>query len=103
MEPGDVVLGPLTWVHWADITGNDTTPEVTSTDTCVWLEVVITKGSEAAAMKIGSRSDMESALDSTEQETKEVIPLVETWWAAGVLVKVKNRQCGDAKISRGAG
>jgi len=103
MEPGDVILGPMTWVHWAGITGASTTPAVSSTDTCVWLEVVITKGSEAATMKVGSRSAMENSLDSTEQETTEVVPLVETTWTNDLVTKVKNLQCGDAKISRGAG
>jgi len=103
METGDVVLGPMTWIHWSDITGHDTTPAVNSTDVCVWLEVTITKGSEAATMQVGSRSAMESALDSTEQETTEVVPIIETTWTDGVLTKVKNLQCGDVKISRGAG
>jgi len=46
---------------------------------------------------------MLAALDAAEQLTKCVVPLVETVWADGVITKVKNLQCGDAKIFRAAG
>ena len=101
MEPGDVWLGPMTVIHWADISGYDTTPDVSSGAPCVWLEVDV--ATTAAVMVVGTRAGMEDALDETEQLTKCVVPLVETVWADGVISKVRNLQCGDVKIFRAAG
>jgi len=110
MEPGDIYLGPLTWILWADIDGFTTTPAVSATDTHVWLEVrqdteelTGSIGAGYAWMKYGAKAAMLAALDSTERYTKCVVPLIETIWAAGVITKVKNLQCGDAKIFRAAG
>ena len=108
MEPGDILLGPLSFIDWADIDGYDTTPAVTSTNTHAWLEVrtdsqTIPTGSLGAGyawLKVGTKADMRAALDSTEILTKTVVPLVETTWAAGVITKVKGLQCGDAKLYR---
>lgn len=100
MEPGDVWLGPLTVIHWASFTGATTTPPVSSTDTCVWLEVSVVAGSEAVVFQYGSRAAMEAALDATEQQTKLVVPLVETFWSGTEITKVKNLQCGDVVIAR---
>jgi hypothetical protein len=101
MEEGDVFLGPLTWVEWASITSASTTPTVSSTNTHVWLEIDV--ATPAAAMVVGSKADMQAALDATEQLTKTVCPLVATTWSAGVIVKVKGLQCGDVKLFRAAG
>lgn len=103
LEPGDIWLGPLTVIHWADIIDSTTTPAVSATDTCVWLEIDVTADSEAAVMAVGSRSDMEAALTSTEQLTKMVVTLVETTWSDGEITKVKNLHCGDVLIPRAAG
>jgi len=110
MEPGDIYLGPLAFILWDDIDGKDTTPSVSATDTHVWLEVrqdteelTGSIGPGYAWLKYGAKSAMLAALDATEQLTKCVVPLVETVWADGVITKVKNLQCGDAKIFRAAG
>jgi hypothetical protein len=91
----------MTVIHWADISGYDTTPDVSSGAPCVWLEVDV--ATTAAVMVVGTRAGMEDALDETEQLTKCVVPLVETVWADGVISKVRNLQCGDVKIFRAAG
>ena len=108
IEPGDILVGPLSFIDWADIDGYDTTPAVTSTNTHVWLEVRVDSlieptgslGAGYAWLKVGTKANMRAALDSTEILTKTVVPLVETVWAAGVITKVKGLQCGDAKIYR---
>lgn len=100
MEPGDVWLGPSTVIHWASFTGKTTTPPVSSTDTCVWLEVSVVARREAVVFQYGSRSAMKLALDATEQQTKLVVPLVETFWSGTKITKVKNLQCGDVVIAR---
>jgi hypothetical protein len=108
MEPGDILVGPLSFIDWADIDGYDTTPAVTSTNTHVWLEVRVDSlieptgslGAGYAWLKVGTKADMRAALDSTEILTKTIVPLVETTWAAGVITKVKGLQCGDAKLYR---
>jgi hypothetical protein len=108
MEPGDILVGPLSFIDWADIDGYDTTPAVTSTNTHVWLEVRVDSlieptgslGAGYAWLKVGTKAAMRAALDSTEILTKTIVPLVETVWAAGVITKVKGLQCGDAKIYR---
>jgi hypothetical protein len=110
METGDIYLGPLTWILWADIDGVTTTPTVSATDTHVWLEVRQDTGTSTGSigagyawMKYGTKAAMLAALDAGEQMVKCVVPLVETVWAAGVITKVKNLQCGDSKIFRAAG
>lgn len=108
MEPGDILLGPLSFINWADIDGYTTTPTVTSTNTHVWLEVRVDSqieptgslGTGYAWLKVGTKADMRAALDSTEILTKTIVPLVETVWSAGAITKVKGLQCGDAKIYR---
>jgi len=108
MEPGDILIGPESFIDWADIDGYDTTPAVTSTNTHVWLEIRVDSlieptgslGAGYAWLKVGTKADMRAALDSTEILTKTVVPLVETVWADDVITKVKGLQCGDAKLYR---
>lgn len=105
MEPGDIWLGPATVIHWTDISGYDTTPAVTSTDTCLWLEINV-DAETALLAPPGTRNEMEngdSHLDASELLNTMIVPLVETTWAGGVITAVKNLQCGDVKISRAAG
>jgi hypothetical protein len=115
MEPGDILLGPLSFIDWADIDGYDTTPAVTSTNTHVWLEVRVDSlieptgslGAGYAWLKVGTKAGMRAALDSTEILAKTVVPLVETTWASDgetppvyTITKVKGLQCGDATLYR---
>jgi len=117
MEPGDITLWPCSFIDWIDIDGYDTTPSVTYASTHVWLEVRVDSdptitgalGAGYAWMKVGIKSDMRGALDSTEILTKVVVPLVETTWTDevdpddNVITAVKNLYCGDAFIARAAG
>lgn len=98
IETGDVWMGPLTVIEWASITSATINPNVSSTDTHLWLEIDVSN--ESAVMVYGSKTAMKSALDSNEQRTKLVCPLVETTWTGTVLTKVKNLQCGDVLIPR---
>jgi len=100
---GDVWLGPMTVVHWGDaaFTGESLTYTGLTTSTCIWLEIDV--ATPAVVMTSGTRTDMESALNATEQLTKMVWPLIEVTCAASVITAVKNLQCGDVVVPRAAG
>lgn len=97
MIAGDVWLGPDTVIHWGDISGASTTPSVSSTNTCVWLEIDLSAATPTAIMYTGTRADMEEGPDD---DTTLVVPLVETTWTDGAISAVKNLHCGDVCISR---
>lgn len=99
IEEGDVMLGALAWVEWASITAATTTPAVSATDTHVWLEINVV--TPAATMVVGSKAAMKAALDSTEDDSTMVYPLIGTTWADGKITKAKRLL--DAIIPRASG
>lgn len=95
--PGDLLTGAQTWIQWGSITGATTTPALTSTNVCCWVEENVTAGTAemvvgkwlAVPEGSGMAKPFTTTGDPSEADQKVLHPIVKTTWTSGHITAVE--------------